>query len=234
MAEGTGRVSAGLRARYDFNEGSGTQVHDLAGVGSPLDLTIKKASQVRWGAGSLQVTGYTPIASSGPASPLIEAAKASNAVTVEAWVTPADVEQYSARILTLSPNATVRNLTLAQGVFNQHDATLVSLRVRTTATASSGQELFSPSGSIQPALTHLVGTVAADGVIQIYVNGVQVAQTQTSGSLDNWNTSYRLILAGELPSGRGWRGTYHLVALYDRALSAEEVQQNYIAGPEAP
>lgn len=229
-----GRVRAGLQARYDFNEGAGTRVHDGAGVGTPLDLTIKKASQVRWGVGSLQVTGFTSIASSGPATSLINAAKASDAVTVEAWVTPAEVEQYAARILTISPNATVRNLTLAQGSFTKQDSTLASLRVRTSTTASSGQEVFSPTGSFTPGLTHLVGTVTANGVARIYVNGVQVAQAQTSGTLDNWNTSYRLILAGDLPSGRGWRGTYHLLALYDRALSAAEVQQNYAAGPEAP
>ena len=233
LAEVTGRVTTGLRARYNFNEGTGSVVHDVAGAGNPLDLTIKKSSQVRWGAGTLEVTGFTPIASNGPATKLIEAAKTSDAVTVEAWVTPADVKQYSARILTISPNATVRNLTLAQGVFNQNDATLASLRIRTTATASSGQEVFSPSGSVQPALTHLVGTIA-DGVIRIYVNGAQVAQAKASGTLDNWNSSYPLILAGEQPSGRGWRGAYHLVAIYDRALSAAEVAQNYAAGPEAP
>ena len=234
LSANTGRVRTGLRALYDFHEGTGSVVHDVAGAGNPLDLTIKKPSQVRWGAGNLEVTGFTPIASSGPATKLIAAAKTSDAVTVEAWITPATVAQYSARILTISPNATVRNLTLAQGVFNQNDATLASLRIRTTATASSGQEVFSPSGSVQPALTHLVGTVAADGMIRIYVNGAQVTQAQASGTLDNWNPSYPLILAGEQPSGRGWRGTYHLVAIYDHALSAVEVQQNYAAGPEAP
>ena len=233
LAEVTGRVTTGLRALYDFHEGTGSVVHDVAGAGNPLDLTIKKPSQVRWGAGNLEITGFTPIASNGPATKLIEAAKTSDAVTVEAWVTPANVAQYSARILTISPNATVRNLTLAQGVFNQNDATLASLRIRTTATASSGQEVFSPSGSMQPALTHLVGTIG-DGVVRIYVNGTQVAQAKASGTLDNWNPSYPLILAGEQPSGRGWRGTYHLVAIYDRALSAAEVAQNYAAGPEAP
>ncbi|MBC8163008.1 MAG: LamG domain-containing protein, partial [Roseiflexaceae bacterium] len=175
----------------------------------------------------------TTIVSNGPDYALTPAAKTSDAVTVEAWVTPADIKQYSARILTISPNATVRNLTLAQGVFNQSDSTIASLRLRTTTTPNSGQEVFSPSGSLQPTLTHLVCTIAADGVVRLYVNGVQVTQAQASGTLDNWNASYPLILAGELTRGRGWRGSYHLVALYDRALSAAEVGQNYAAGPEA-
>ena len=234
LGANTGRVTTGVRARYNFNEGTGSVVHDTAGTGDPLDLTIKKSSQVHWGTGNLEVTGFTPIASSGPATKLIESAKTSDAVTVEAWVTPANVKQYSARILTISPNATVRNLTLTQGVFNQSDSTIASLRLRTTTTPNSGQEVLSPSGSVQPALTHLVATVAADGTIRIYVNGAQVTQAQASGKLDNWNASYPLILAGEQPSGRGWRGTYHLVAIYDRALSAAEVGQNYAAGPEAP
>ena len=234
LGEATGRVTTGLQALYDFHEGTGGVVHDVAGVGNPLDLTVKKPSQVRWGNGSLEVTGFTPIASTGPAAKLINAAKASDAVTIEVWVTPAAIEQFSARILTISPNAVVRNVTLAQGVFNQSDSTIASLRLRTTTTPSSGQALFSPTGSIQPALTHLVATIAADGAVRMYVNGAQVAQAQASGTFDNWNTTYPLILAGELPSGRSWRGTYHLVALYDRALNAAEVEQNYAAGPEAP
>ena len=39
-------------------------------------------------------------------------------------------------------------------------------------------------------------------------------------------------LANELTFDRPWLGEFHLVALYARALSPTEVQQNLKAGPE--
>ena len=43
-----GRVSDGLLALYTFDEGSGSTVHDVSGVGTPLDLTIANTGAVSW------------------------------------------------------------------------------------------------------------------------------------------------------------------------------------------
>jgi ELWxxDGT repeat protein len=226
-----GRVTDGLQALYEFNEGSGSTVSDSSGVGSALNLKVKSPSAVRWRTGGLEVVGYTTIATPLRAKKLIDAAKASDQLTVEAWVTPAEVEQFSARILTISSNATVRNLTVAQGVFDQSDPSKASFRLRTSSTAGSGKDLRSPTGTLQNRLTHLVLTY--DGSkMRIYVDGQQIAQTSVSGNLDSWNNGYPLVLAGERSGGRNWRGTYHLVAFYGRALTAAEVMQNYEAGAE--
>ena len=45
-----------------------------------------------------------------------------------------------------------------------------------------------------------------------------------SGNLASWGTDHKLTLS------ENWRGTYFLVAVYGRALSGAEVQQNYLAG----
>jgi hypothetical protein len=53
------------------------------------------------------------------------------------------------------------------------------------------------------------------------------------GVLDSWNDTWRLGLANELswPSDdRGWLGNMHLVAVYDRALSDQEIATNFAAG----
>jgi ELWxxDGT repeat protein len=228
----TGRVTDGLQALYEFNEGTGNKVNDTSGVGTALNLTIKKPSAVQWQEGSLKVSGLTTIASLLRAKKLIDAAKASDQFTVEAWITPANLNQYSARILTISSNPTVRNVTLAQGIFDQNNASKLNFRLRTSNTANSGKDLLSPSGVLQKnELAHLV--VTYDGArMRIYIDGVQVAQNTTTGTLDTWNNSYPLVLAGELTGGRNWRGTYHLVAFYSKALSAAEVQQNYEVGAE--
>src|SRR5262249_36881672 len=87
------RVTRNLPALYPFNEGSGTVVHDTSGVGTALDLTIGSAGAVTWSTGSLQFNSATLAQSAGNATKVITAVQASNALTVEAWVTPANLTQ---------------------------------------------------------------------------------------------------------------------------------------------
>lgn len=46
------------------------------------------------------------------------------------------------------------------------------------------------------------------------------------GDFSNWNHTYRLSLGNTVIGDRPWLGTYHRVALYNRALSPAEVQQH--------
>ena len=67
---------------------------------------------------------------------------------------------------------------------------------------------------------------AAPGVVAV------VSAQDVPGDLSNWEDGFRLALANETSHDRPWRGTYHLVAIYDRALSANDVQQNFAAGAQ--
>ncbi len=49
----------------------------------------------------------------------------------------------------------------------------------------------------------------------------------------NWDSSFQLQLGNEGSLDRPWRGEIHLVAIYDRALTAQEVWTNYTAGSRA-
>ena len=49
------RVTGGEIVLYNFDEGSGNTIHDVSGVGTPLNLTINKPSTVSWSAAGLQV-----------------------------------------------------------------------------------------------------------------------------------------------------------------------------------
>jgi hypothetical protein len=75
-----------------------------------------------------------------------------------------------------------------------------------------------------------VYTRAADGVVRIYVDGVEVANAIVAGDLDNWAGNHRLGLANELTQDQPWLGELYLVAIYNRALTPDEVSQNYDAG----
>ena len=73
------------------------------------------------------------------------------------------------------------------------------------------------------------------GVGKLYING-NLSKTQTFSASDfgNWK-DWDLSIANELisnTSSRDWLGKIYTVAIYNRALSASEVQQNYDAGED--
>jgi len=92
------------------------------------------------------------------------------------------------------------------------------------------QSLVAPGAPSEGKLTHLVYTRAADGRAVLYVDGRPEATGQVAGTMDNWDAGFHLALANELTQDRPWLGEYHLVAVYDRTLTAEEVQQHFKGG----
>jgi hypothetical protein len=215
---------------YTFNEGSGSTVYDVSGTGLPLNLTIANPAAVTWNAyGSLKINSAALIASSSAATKVTNALKASNAVTVDTWVWPTNTMRNGpARILTLSKDTYLRNLTLAQeyGSYN--------VRLRTTQTDTNGKpSVSSGGGTLSTNLTHVVYTRNASGTVTLYLNGVKKLQTTRDGNFGNWDSAYRLALGNELNGGRPWLGSYHRLAIYDRAFTATEVTQAYAAGSNA-
>jgi hypothetical protein len=84
-----------------------------------------------------------------------------------------------------------------------------------------------------PARTHLVYTRNTNGQTALYVNGKEQARNTIDGTLANWDPDYRLCLANELTRDRPWLGTLHRIALFDRALTADEAGRLFAAGPDA-
>ena len=128
---------------YEFREGTGRVVRDTSGAGTPLDLQVKDASTVQWLAGGgLRITKPALIASSGPATKLIEAVKRSKALTIEAWIKPENATQAGpARIVTVSRDSGGRNFTLGQ------NGGAYEVRFRTTATSPNGEPSLATSGA---------------------------------------------------------------------------------------
>jgi PKD repeat protein len=228
------RVTTGLQTLYTFQEGQGAVVRDVSQVGEALDLTIRDAAAVRWLPDGLAVEAPTAIVSAGAAGKIISACKASREVTVEAWVTPANATQQGpARILSISKDPYERNVTLAQGLWAQQPPDVFDVRLRTTQTSANGiPSLTSPAGSLKVERTHVVYTRGANGQARIYLNGKLAVETQIAGDFSSWDDGYRLRLVSEgaEEAGRSWLGKLHLAAVYGRALSADEVVQNYRAG----
>jgi hypothetical protein len=130
------RIQTGLQALYLFEEGSGSTVNDVSGVGTPLDLTIATPANTTWLSGGLSIDASTIIDSGVAATKIFTSAVATNELTVEAWV-KADTTVFPdalapARIVSLSIDTGNRNFTLGQFDSNDIPADAFVMRVRTT------------------------------------------------------------------------------------------------------
>ena len=224
-SKGVGRVSSGLQVLYDF-QGDGPVVEDRSGVGKPLNLRIGDMSAVNRASNTLEVRKSASIRSNGPAKKITDSVKRSGELTIEAWIRSAKQGQTGpARIVTLSKHTVERNFTLGQ-----ENATF-DVRFRTKSTDSNGLPSTATKKNIAvKQLIHVVYTRSRAGQSRVFLNGQQVARREVKGTLSNWQSDYRLALANELTGDRPWLGTFHLVAIYSRALSASEVKQNFEAG----
>lgn len=235
---GGDRVEDALLAFYTFHEGSGLIVNDLSGAGEPMDLFIENPNNMEWGEGFLETTGVNQIKTAGPATKIIAGSKSTDELTVEGWIKTSDIGQNGpARIITCSLDATQRNFTLGQGRFNA-GSDRFEMRYRTTD--NNEFQANTLRGTFSEALTHVVWTRAANGDVAAYINNEQqtVVQsggadpiTQVTGSFSPWDDSFFFGVGNEISAQRAWLGQFHLVAIYNKALSVSEVNQNYNAGP---
>ena len=231
------RVDDGLLVLYTFNESSGLTVNDVSELGDPMNLTIEDPNAVHWGDGFLETTGVNQIVTEDPATKIIEACKRTNEVTVEGWIKTSDITQNGpARIITCSLDAFARNFTLGQGRYAE-GSDRFEMRFRTTE--NDEWQVDSPIGSLTEALTHVVWSRASDGSVMSVINN-QVQEVvlegadpiqELPGDFSNWDESFKFGIGNEVAADRAWLGQFHLVAVYDKALSVEEVSQNFNAGP---
>jgi hypothetical protein len=119
------------------------------------------------------VRGATLITSESPARKVIAACRASNELTLEAWILPANTDQDGpARIVSISSSKTERNVTLGQGLYGDQSPDLFMARLRTTQTSTNGlPAVVTPAGAAVTSLTHVVYTRRANGPATLYVNG---------------------------------------------------------------
>ena len=230
------RAENALQALYVFDEGGGDVAHDVAGVLPALDLTVQEPASVSWlPEGGLSVDHATLIQTSMAATRLTEAICVADAFTIEAWVQPATAAQAGpARVVSVAGNPTTRNICLAHGGGPGSPSASLAARVRTSATDPDGlPELTTPPGSVSGELQHVVLRCDAQGDLTVFIDGVESAAAHRDGDLGCWNAGFPLSLAAEADGSSPWQGRYQLVAIYSRALSLAEIQQNLAAGASA-
>ena len=239
------RVTEDLVVLYEFDDGDGDIVED-SGPGEPVDLVIQDPANVEWDDGFLTVTDELGTIIQGEAAPkLYDALTDSNQVTVEAWIQPTFIGQSGpARIVAFSdPNSDQCNFMI--GV----DGDEFQARLRTSTTRGKGRprRLKTQDLAATDELTHVV-YVFDDGEAAFWVDGekrvLEVGGNFVDGDVggnftdpgnghDGWDATYTFGVANEDgQQNRAFLGDYHLLAVYSRALSEDEIQQNLDAGPD--
>jgi hypothetical protein len=77
---------------------------------------------------------------------------------------------------------------------------------------------------------HVVATYDR-GTVRLFVDGEErYEEDLPDADLSRWSRDYPLLVGNEATRDRPFRGEVYLVALYDRALDEDEVEQNHDAG----
>ena len=231
--DGAGRTADGLVALYEFEEGEGTVAADTGGSHLDLDVT---GTGFSWADGSLVLAGDAMLQSGSAATSVVEACRASEELTVEAWITPNDLSLEKQVVATLGLGDGCQGFALTQ------EAGWLAMALSTDVTESDGEPLLdTPDSALEPALTQVVVTRSADGRRRLYLDGRVVNETLVAGKFSTWDLSQRLAVGGPItgvsPScedgeGVAWHGAIHRLAVFARALSPAEVGDNYSAGPD--
>ncbi|MCG8371543.1 MAG: LamG domain-containing protein [Proteobacteria bacterium] len=243
LASGGNRYENDQIALWEFRTGEGSVAYDTSGVDPAIDLNF--SGDVSW-YGGWGVTIGSDMALGGPGklqAPTTTSRKLHDIIvesgefSIEAWIVPANVTQETARIVSYSAGRNSRNVTLQQTLYNY------DFLLRTNAQDAQGDPLTTLDGDpqlstpdadevLQATLQHVVATYDPIDGRRIYVNGVLATQTDPvpGGTLVDWQDNMALILGNEADSSGLFEGTFRLAAIHRRALSEEQIGQNYDAG----
>lgn len=229
VASSGGRHESNVIALYEFKTGTGTTAFDTSGVEPSLNLTLSGAYEWVGGWGINFASGKAQ-GSTTASRKLNNLIRATGEYSIEAWVAPGNVTQDGpSRIITYSGGVDSRNFMLGQTLYS-YDALN-----RSTETSGAGEPRLTTADAdedLQATLQHVVVTFDPNNGRRIYVNGVFTGDSDTvpGGLLTDWDDTFAFALASEVNNSNRWAGVVRLVAIHNRVLTPEQIQQNYDVG----
>lgn len=234
LASGGNRFEDYQIALWEFKTGNGTVAYDTSGKGPAIDLNL--SPEVSWyGGWGITMNGGKAQATTTASGNLHQViTDASNGqFSVEAWVIPANVTQEDARIVTYSSGDNARNFTLQQTLYN-YDFRLRMSTMDPNTGLNGDPALSTPDADevLQATLQHVVATYDPIAGRKIYVNGELVSNVDPvpGGNLNDWQNTFAFVLGNEASGNSPWQGTIRLAAIHRRALTQEQITQNYDVG----
>jgi hypothetical protein len=233
IASGGNRHEAAVIANYEFKAGTGSLIaFDTSGVDPAMDLTL--SGSVEWvGGWGLNFTGGKAQASTATSTKLRDQITATGEYSIEAWVAPGNVVQEDVRIVSYSGSPDVRNFNLGQTMYN-YDFFNRNDGVDALQAANGDPQLSTPDAAevLQATLQHVVASYDPIEGRKIYVNGAlsSMSDPTPGDTLNSWNSTYAFVLGNEVSSNRPFSGVLRMVAIHNRALTEEQILQNFDAG----
>jgi len=236
LASGGNRYEDVQIALWEFKTGNGTIAFDTSGVDPAVDLIL--SPEVSWfGGWGISTNGGRAQGTTTASKKLHDVLLESGEFSIEAWVIPSNVTQEMARIISYSQNTQNRNFTLQQNLYNY------DFLLRTNAEDANGNPLTTLNGDpalstpdadevLQATLQHVVATYHPIDGRQIYVNGILASDTDPipGGTFIDWQDTFALILGSEVGGQGSFDGTLRLAAVHRRALTQDQVTQNFDVG----
>jgi len=241
VASGGERHVTSQIALWEFKSGVGaTQAIDTSGVEPIINLSL--SGDYSWVGGyGIQFNSSSPTTFNGRAQASYQASqkllnniRTRGEYSMEAWVIPANVVQQNKNIISYSGGLTDRNFTIAQNEYNyQFYNRAAPLNVASDKNGDPVLETAAGDRDLQASQQHIVMNYDPVNGRRMYVNGVFTGDTDVNdvgGLLNDWDNTFAFILANELGTSNGWQGTVRMVAVHNRILTAEQIQQNFKAG----
>lgn len=224
---------------YLFNETSGPIV-DSAPNGTPLNMQVDAGQSANFtrGSGYIQIDqeSTAPVAATSVnADKVRNACRATNELTIEAWVQPNVEDQRGpARIFTMSRDTGSRNFTLGQDYDNGEGNYDFRVRTQNSGNNGSGNNVNTSSGlyieddaNYTKPPRHLIFTRDSAGTIKLIVDG-QIVYDEPSnvnglaGNFSNWD-NMRIGIGNEFTGDRPWTGRIYLLAVYCDAVTLRDL-----------
>ncbi|MEZ5473514.1 MAG: LamG domain-containing protein [Steroidobacteraceae bacterium] len=229
VAAGGNRYDSNVIAKYEFKTGKGNTIFDTSGVEPALNLTM--SGDITWVGGwgvNVKPTGKAQGTATN-SKKLADLIKSTGEFSIEVWAVNGNVTQEDAYIVSYSAGAMARNATIAQRAYQYQAFT------RSDKTGANGDPTLltrAADEDAQASLQHVVLTYSPVGGRRLYVNGRDTGDVdeQGGGSLRDWDDTFALILGNETSNNRQWTGVLRMVAVHNRALTPEQIAQNFEAG----
>ncbi|WP_228710663.1 LamG domain-containing protein [Saccharobesus litoralis] len=223
-----GRYESDVIALYQFKTGSGAIAYDTSPVSPAANLRL--SGNIEWlGSWGVKINSGKAQASTADSKKIHDLIVSTGEFAIETWVTPGNVFQEGpARIISYSSGDTERNFTLGQTLYNY------DFMLRTSANSPNGEPALSTPDAdevLQATLQHVVITYKPNEGRKLYVNGelIDVSDEEMS-PIANWNDSFALMIGNEASNNYQWQGSMRYLAIFNRALTPEQIKQNFDVG----
>ncbi len=200
-------LAVGLVAAYAFNEGTGSSVADSSGSGNVGSVANPTWSSSGKFGGALSFNGLDTLVNV-PDSALLDL---TTGMTLEAWINPSSVTSAWRDVIYKGADVYYLEATSSNNGNPAGGATVGASTVEAYGTAALTTGVWS----------HLALTFDGSNMV-LYVNGVQISSQSGVGTIPT--SASDLQIGGDTVHGRAFEGLIDEVRVYNRALSAAEIQ----------